>query len=151
MGNSSSKDSTLTPRISPETAVKGIPHNLSASFTKRASLTLQCILTDAARTFAVHVSLNGSYDVILYDGPDATCAVLATAKKNPQWYHDFRINLPGLEIEKAREELLRCSTVNKLKEGYWFAMQLGDGVLREGNKSRSKKGRDGDGNWSELD
>ncbi|EXK23999.1 hypothetical protein FOMG_19256 [Fusarium oxysporum f. sp. melonis 26406] len=127
MGNASSKDSTLTPHISQETAAKGIPHNLSASFTKRASLTLQCILADPAskRDFAIHVPPNGSYDVIIYDGPDATSPVLAAAKGNPKWKHDFRINLPGLlEGDDTREELLRCTTINKLKEGYWFAMQL---------------------------
>ncbi|KAF4451309.1 hypothetical protein F53441_5730 [Fusarium austroafricanum] len=133
MGNTSSVESTITPRISPETASKGIPLKLSASFAKRASLTLQCLLSDPTsdRVFVIHVPPNAYYDVILYDGQDATCPVLATAKGNPKWKQDFLINLPALsEDGDTREELLRCTTVNKLKEGYWFAMQIGDRVER---------------------
>ncbi|KAI7772468.1 hypothetical protein LZL87_007829 [Fusarium oxysporum] len=133
MGNTSSKTSALTLRVSQETAARGIPHNLSASLTKRASFTLRCILTDPAseRAFAVHVPPNGSYDVIIYDGPDAASPVLATATRNAKWKLDFRINLAALtDGQDTREELLRCTTVNKRKEGYWFAMQLGDCVER---------------------
>ncbi|KAH7216949.1 uncharacterized protein BKA55DRAFT_697656 [Fusarium redolens] len=151
MGNASSKASTLTPHISQETAAQGIPHNFSASITKRTSLTLRCILTDPAseRAFAVHVPPKGCYDVIVYDGPDAGCPVLATARRNPKWKHDFRINLPALtDGEDTREELLRCTTINKLKEGYWFAMQLGDRVERfEWRSTRGKQvqGQEGSG------
>ncbi|KAF4972604.1 hypothetical protein FSARC_877 [Fusarium sarcochroum] len=150
MGNGSSKDSPIIPRLSQEIVDKGIPHKLTTSFAKRASLTLQCLLSeaDSERAFAVHIPPNAYYDVILYDGPDATCPVLATAKGNPKWKQDFRINLPGLTEgdDDTREELLRCTTVNKLKEGYWFGMQLGDGLERfEWRLSRGKQVKSIDG------
>ncbi|CZR45131.1 uncharacterized protein FPRO_15694 [Fusarium proliferatum ET1] len=133
MGNTSPTTSALTLHVSQETAAQGIPHNLSASLTKRTSLHIRCILTDPAakRTFAVHVPPTGSNAVIIYDGPDAASPVLATAAKNAKWKHDFRVSLAALiEGQDTREELLRCTTVSKRKESYWFAMQLGNSVGR---------------------
>ncbi|KAJ4255986.1 hypothetical protein NW762_009060 [Fusarium torreyae] len=150
MGNASSKDSTLSPRISEETVSKGIPHKLSASYAKRASFTLQYLLSEPSseRAFTVHIPPNAYYDVILYDGPDATYPVLATAKRNSKWKEDFRIILPGLtEDAETREELLRRTTINnKMKEGYWFGIQIGDGPERfEWRASRGKQVKSIDG------
>ncbi|KAI1066207.1 hypothetical protein LB506_008173 [Fusarium annulatum] len=149
MGNTSSTTSALTLHVSQETAAQGIPHNLSASLTKRTSLHIRCILTDPAakRTFAVHVPPIGSNAVIIYDGPDAASPVLATAAKNAKWKHDFRVSLAALiEGQDTREELLRCTTVSKRKESYCSATALGD----LNGAPRVRRDKAGDGNWSKT-
>ncbi|RKL41586.1 hypothetical protein BFJ72_g5478 [Fusarium proliferatum] len=136
MGNTSSTTSALTLHVSQETAAQGIPHNLSASLTKRTSLHIRCILTDQAakRTFAVHVPPTGSNAVIIYDDyPNAwnkkspkngfvclkvdnsTPAFSATWNwpKDIQDVHSFpyvRFNNPNLPVRLSDLESIRLST-----------------------------------------
>ncbi|KAM0433858.1 hypothetical protein ACHAPT_003801 [Fusarium lateritium] len=143
MGNAPSKD-TLVPQVSLETASNGIPHKLFMTFEKRATLKTQCRLSDpnSGLTFTVHAPHRGYYHIILHDGPDESCPVLATAKGIGKWKHDFRTSLasfPGETLD-AREELLRCCTINNKRESYWFGMQLGGDQRVERFEWRQSRG-----------
>ncbi|KAJ4208921.1 hypothetical protein NW759_013522 [Fusarium solani] len=143
MGNAQSEH-TLVPQISPETARKGIPKRLSMTFEKRATLKTQLLLSDAnsGLTFAVHAPHNGSYDVILYDGPNASYSVLATATGVGKWKKDFRICLPSFpgETLDTREELLRSCTISSKRETYWFGMQVREAQPIERFEWRQSRG-----------
>ncbi|KAF4466735.1 hypothetical protein FALBO_6400 [Fusarium albosuccineum] len=102
------------------------------TFAKRATLKLECLLSEpnAEPAFAVQRPHLGYYDIILYDGPNPACPVLATAKRHGKLPQDYCIGLPPLTSEDTtseRQELLRCSTIQSKTERYWFAMRIGEG------------------------
>ncbi|KAJ3549578.1 hypothetical protein NM208_g436 [Fusarium decemcellulare] len=131
MGNTQSTQ-TIVPQISSETISKGIPHRLCMTFAKRATLKLECLLSEpnAVPAFAVQRPHLGYYDILLYDGPNPACPVLATAKRHGKLPQDYCIGLPPRTSEDTtseRQELLRCSTIQSKTERYWFAMRIGEG------------------------
>ncbi|RSL53483.1 hypothetical protein CEP54_010366 [Fusarium duplospermum] len=145
MGNAQSVN-TLVPQISPETARKGIPNRLSMTFKKRVTLKTHLLLADSnsGLAFATYVPYSGAYNVVLYDGPDASCPVLATAKGIGKWKKDFRVCLPSFPRETLdiREELLRSCTVSSKLETYWFGMQVGEDRPVERFEWRQSRGRE---------
>ncbi|RSL74168.1 hypothetical protein CEP53_000517 [Fusarium sp. AF-6] len=145
MGNAQSKNA-LVPQISPEMARNGISNRLAMTFEKRVTLKTHLFLADpnSGLSFAAYAPYSGAYNVILYDGPDASCPVLATAKGIGKWKKDFRVCLPSFPGETLgiREELLRSCTVSTKRETYWFGMQVGEDQPVERFEWRQSRGRE---------
>jgi hypothetical protein len=128
MGHS---DSKIVPQISNQSVQRGIPSVLCASYKKGFSSKILVHISEPEKEpiYSVSLPLGWYGKMLLHDGPNADFPVLAGSDVEGKWRADFSIYLPPIPgSETSEREILRNK--GKMKECYWFGMQVGQGASR---------------------
>ncbi|KAM5354444.1 hypothetical protein ACJ41O_001093 [Fusarium nematophilum] len=128
MGHSDSKPQA-PPQMSFESAQRGVPPVIRVAYKKSWSKIIAHLSEpDSDPRYCVYLPQGWYGEMLLHDGAEPECPVLARAKGEGKWRQDFAIALPMLPGagENSSLEILRWKA--KRKEQFWFAMELGQGA-----------------------